>query len=339
MFKEKKTLLITGGAGYIGSAMVLWLLNQGYICVVYDKVQQPDYLKLPDVYYYQANLSYIDLLEQVFQQHRPWAILHFAGLINVNESLIRPAQYYQANICIGIELLNLSIKYQVGRFIFSSTAAVYGIPQDIPISESHSCLPISPYGRTKLHFEQILKDYFHAYGMKSVSLRYFNAAGAHPQNICGENHSPETHLIPLTLQVASGRRSYLTLYGADYPTPDGTCLRDYIHIQDLCEAHYAALLYLDKEQNSTSIFNLGAGKAYSIKDIIRACEAVTGQHIPVKLMARREGDPPILLADIQQAKQQLAWTPSLSDLEIIIQHAWAWEQKISGLVIEKSSIF
>ncbi len=269
------------------------------------------------------------LLANLLQAGRFDAVMHFASFIQVGESVQKPAMYYANNVINTLYLLDAMRTAGVQRFIFSSTAATFGEPQYTPINERHPQAPINPYGRSKLMIEQVLEDYDRAYGLKSVCLRYFNAAGADPEGKLGERHDPETHLIPLVLQAASGRRADIAVFGRDYDTPDGTCIRDYIHINDLCEAHWLALQSLMQGAGSQR-YNLGNGAGFSVQEVIDAARRVTGRPIAVRDAPRREGDPARLVADATLARQQLAWAPQFSDLETIVAHAWAWEQKTSG---------
>jgi UDP-glucose 4-epimerase len=252
--------------------------------------------------------------------------MHFASLIQVGESVVEPAKYYANNVATTLTLLDAMRGAGVLRFIFSSTAAVYGDPEYVPINEAHPKNPINPYGRSKWMVEQVLEDYDRAYGLKSVCLRYFNAAGADSEGELGERHVPETHLIPLVLQAASGRRDAIYVFGTDYNTPDGTCIRDYIHVADLCDAHALALQRL-LEGGESGHFNLGNGQGFSVKEVIDTARRVTGRAIPVRYEARRAGDPPRLVADAGLARAQLGWQPKRADLETIVADAWAWERK------------
>ncbi len=269
------------------------------------------------------------LLDNLLQPGRFDAVMHFASFIQVGESVHKPAIYYANNVTNTLHLLDSMRAAGVQRFIFSSTAATFGEPQYTPIDERHPQAPINPYGRSKLMIEQVLEDYDRAYGLKSVCLRYFNAAGADPEGELGERHDPETHLIPLVLQAASGRRADIAVFGRDYDTPDGTCIRDYIHINDLCGAHWLALQSLMQGAGSQR-YNLGNGAGFSVQEVIDAARRVTGRPIAVRDAPRREGDPARLVADATLARQQLAWAPQFSDLDTIVAHAWEWEQKTSG---------
>ena len=252
--------------------------------------------------------------------------MHFASFIQVGESVQEPAKYYANNVTNTLNLLDAMVTHEVQRFIFSSSAAVYGNPHTVPIPEDHPKHPINPYGRTKWMVEQILDDYDRAYGLKSVSLRYFNAAGADPGGQLGERHEPETHLIPLILRAASGRAPDIKVFGRDYDTPDGTCIRDYVHVADLCDAHRLALDQL-LDGGVSAVYNLGNGNGFSVAEVIAATERVTGRNIPVTDVARREGDPPRLVANATRARTELGWQPQFNELDAIIAHAWAWECK------------
>jgi UDP-glucose 4-epimerase len=272
----------------------------------------------------QGDLADQALLADLLQPGRFDAVMHFASFIQVGESVQKPAMYYANNVSNTLHLLDAMRAAGVQRFIFSSTAATFGEPQYTPIDERHPQAPINPYGRSKLMIEQVLEDYDRAYGLKSVCLRYFNAAGADPDCELGERHEPETHLIPLVLQAASGRRADIAVFGRDYDTPDGTCIRDYIHINDLCEAHLLALQSLLKG-GSSQRYNLGNGNGFSVQEVIDTARRVTGRPIAVRDAPRREGDPARLVADATLARQQLGWVPQFPDLEAIVAHAWAWE--------------
>jgi UDP-glucose 4-epimerase len=324
-----QTILVVGGAGYIGSHMVKVLLGEGYHVVTLDNLSTGYRDAVVGGEFIEANLADRGQLERLFSGHTIDAVMHFASFIQVGESVREPAKYYANNVTNTLNLLDTMVTHGVKRFIFSSSAAVYGEPIRVPIDEDHPKHPLNPYGRTKWMVEQILADYDSAYGLKSVSLRYFNAAGADPDGRLGERHEPETHLIPLVLQAASGRRENVQVFGRDYDTPDGTCIRDYVHVADLCEAHRLALeLLLNGAGNAA--YNLGNGNGFSVQEVIDTAARVTGKPIPVKDGARRAGDPARLVADAQTAKQALGWVPRYPELETIIRHAWQWEQGIAG---------
>lgn len=317
-------ILVVGGGGYIGSHMVLLLAERGYRITVLDNFSTGyrDAVLAGDIIH--GDLANVTGLDVLFATGRFDAVMHFASWIQVGESVREPAKYYRNNVACTLNLLDVMLRHDVPRLVFSSTAAVYGEPQYLPIDEAHPQQPLNPYGRSKWMVEQMLSDYASAYGLRSVSLRYFNAAGADPQGRLGERHEPETHLIPLVLQAAAGRSERLTVYGEDYDTPDGSCIRDYIHISDLCEAHVAALQYL-ADGGPTGAFNLGNGEGFSVKEVIAAAERVTGRRVPVKYGERRAGDPARLVADARLARSKLGWQPRYADLDTIISHAWQWE--------------
>jgi UDP-glucose 4-epimerase len=318
-------ILVIGGAGYIGSHMVKMLHKYNCNVTTLDNLSSGyrDSILFGEFIYGDiANSNLLDtLLSQGFD-----AVMHFASFIQVGESVENPEKYYVNNFSNTLNVLNAMKRHGVMKFIFSSTAATFGEPQYIPIDEIHPQQPINPYGRSKLMVEQALADYDRAYGIKSVSLRYFNAAGADPEGLLGERHDPETHLIPLVLQVASGHRSHITVYGDDYNTPDGTCIRDYIHIQDLCSAHWLALKSLFSGGESRA-YNLGNGSGFSVQQVIDCAMEVTEKSIVVLKGARRDGDPVRLIADSALAAAELGWVPEYADLNTIIAHAWNWEQK------------
>jgi UDP-glucose 4-epimerase len=317
-------ILVVGGAGYIGSHMVKWLLSANHSVTTYDNLSKGFRDAVVGGEFIEGDLADREKLNQLLASTRFDAVMHFASFIEVSESVKDPARYYHNNFSNTQNLLNAMVTHGVSYFIFSSTAAVFGEPQYTPIDEGHPKLPINPYGRSKLMVEQILEDYDKAYGMKSVALRYFNAAGADLDGELGERHDPESHLIPLVLQSASGRRGAISLFGNDYDTPDGTCVRDYIHVQDLCDAHMLALDKLMVTRKSDQ-FNLGNELGYSVQQVIDCSAKITGHQVPVEVKARRSGDPAILVADATRARQELSWEPSFG-LEKIIETAWNWEQ-------------
>lgn len=319
-------VLVVGGAGYIGSHMVKRLGQLGCVVTTLDNLSGGHRDAVLFGQFVQGDLADKLLLEKLFKQESFDAVMHFASFIQVGESLQKPALYYENNVINTLQLLDSMRSAGVHRFIFSSTAATFGEPQYSPINESHPQSPISPYGRSKLMIEQVLEDYDRAYGFRSVCLRYFNAAGADPDGELGERHEPETHLIPLVLQAASGRRIDISVFGRDYDTPDGTCIRDYIHVNDLCEAHWLALQSLLEGQDSQR-YNLGNGNGFSVQQVIDAARLVTGKSIVVRDAPRRVGDPARLVADATLAQIKLGWKPQFSELNTIVQHAWAWEQR------------
>ncbi len=321
-------ILLVGGAGYIGSHMLKMLLGAGHQVVTFDNLSSGHRDAVLGGEFVQGDLADTVALAQVFTQHQPEAVMHFASYIQVGESVKRPDIYYQNNVTNTLNLLNTMLKHEVKKFIFSSTASIFGEPKAVPIDELHTKQPANPYGKSKWMIEQVLADYDVAFGLKSICLRYFNAAGADPDGQLGERHDPETHLIPLLLQVASGRKPAINVFGKDYDTEDGTCVRDYIHVVDLCKAHLLALHYLEQHQQSNQ-FNLGNGKGFSVQEVINTVQRVTGRLIHVIDSPRRSGDPTRLIADATRAQRELAWQPSLSDLETIVQHAWNWEKKVT----------
>jgi len=319
-------ILVVGGAGYIGSHMVKWLARQKCQTTTLDDLSTGFAEAVLHGELIIASIENAVALDQLFSSHKFDAVMHFASFIQVGESVNEPAKYYRNNFSNTQNLLDIMVRHGVKRFIFSSTAAVFGEPTYIPIDEKHMLNPLNPYGRSKLMVEQMLEDYDYAYGIKSISLRYFNAAGADPEGELGERHDPETHLIPLVLQAASGRRGAITVFGNDYDTPDGTCIRDYIHIQDLCAAHWLGLKQLLSGASSAR-YNLGNGNGFSVREVIETAERTTRRKIPVSSGVRRPGDPARLVADSSLARKILGWIPQYADLETIIRHAWEWEQK------------
>lgn len=332
MAQEKPTILVTGGAGYIGSHAVLALQQAGYEVVVFDNLVF-GHRELVDsvlkVELIEGDTSDRALLDQVFASRSIAAVMHFAAYTFVGESVTDPAKYYRNNFIGTLTLLEAMLAAGVDKFVFSSTCATYGMPQEIPIPEHHPQQPINPYGMSKLMVEQVLQDFDRAYNLRSVRFRYFNAAGADPQGRLGEDHQPETHLIPLVLLTALGQRESVSIFGTDYPTPDGTCIRDYIHVSDLAQAHVLGLEYLLRG-GETAAFNLGNGNGFSVKQVIDTATQVTGRTIPVVECPRRAGDPPALLGSSDRAKQLLGWQPEYADLEQIITHAWHWHQRRHG---------
>ncbi|KYC36489.1 UDP-glucose 4-epimerase [Scytonema hofmannii PCC 7110] len=329
MSHGKPTILVTGGAGYIGSHTVLALKLAGFDVIVLDNlvyghrdlVEQVLRVKLV-----QGDTNDHALLNDLFKIHEIAAVMHFSAYAYVGESVTDPAKYYRNNVTGTLTLLEAMLEASVKKFVFSSTCATYGVPQVVPITEDHPQNPINPYGATKLMVERILSDFDAAYDFKSVRFRYFNAAGAHPDGLLGEDHNPETHLIPLVLLAALGKRESISVFGTDYPTPDGTCIRDYIHVTDLADAHVLGLEYLLKGGNS-EVFNLGNGNGFSVKEVIDTAKKVTGKEIEVVECDRRPGDPPSLIGSGEKARKMLGWNPQYSSLEEIISHSWQWHQK------------
>ncbi|WNZ26632.1 UDP-glucose 4-epimerase GalE [Leptolyngbya sp. NK1-12] len=329
--EEKPTILVVGGAGYIGSHAVLSLQQSGYNVMVLDNLVygHRDLLEPLQVKLIEGDMDDRPLLDWLFTAHKITAVMHFAAYAYVGESVTDPAKYYRNNVVATLTLLEAMLAADIKTFVFSSTCATYGVPQIVPIPEDHPQSPINPYGMTKLMVERILADFDHAYGLKSVCFRYFNAAGADPEARLGEDHDPETHLIPLVLQTALGKRESIAIFGTDYPTEDGTCIRDYIHVTDLATAHVLGLEYLLEGGNSDA-FNLGNGSGFSVKQVIEAARQVTGREIKAVELERRPGDPPALIGSSTKARDVLGWHPQYADLHEIIRHAWNWHQKRHG---------
>ena len=317
-------VLFTGGAGYIGSVVTEKLIEDGHEVVVYDNLSKGHRAAVhPSAMFVQGDLHDIETLRQTFKEHDTEAVMHMAADALVGESVTNPSKYYHNNLVGGLSLLDAMRDCEVRRFVFSSTCAAYGEPERVPMDELLPTNPLNPYGQSKLAFEGALKWYGQAYGINYASLRYFNAAGATAR--FGEQHDPETHLIPIVLQAAAGRRTHVEIYGEDYPTRDGTCVRDYIHIVDLARAHIMALGVLDE---GSRIYNLGCGgDGYTVREVIETAREVTGRDIPVRVGARRPGDPAVLVASSEKIKRELGWTPTMQDLRVIIESAWDWMQK------------
>ncbi|MEM6254347.1 MAG: UDP-glucose 4-epimerase GalE [Cyanobacteria bacterium P01_D01_bin.156] len=326
------SILVTGGAGYIGSHAVLALEQAGYQVVILDSLEygHPDlvehHLKAKLV---KGHTSDRALLNQLFAEHDFDAVMHFAAYIAVGESVKEPAKYYENNVYGTLNLLQAMDAAGVKRFVFSSTCAIYGPPKTVPIPEDHPKNPISPYASSKLMVEMMLKDFQAAYGLQAVCFRYFNAAGADPEGRLGEDHTPETHLIPLVLQTALGKRKHISIYGTDYPTRDGTCIRDYIHVADLADAHVKGVQYLING-GETAFINLGNGNGFTVREVIETARKVTRHAIPAVECERRPGDPPSLIGSSDHARERLGWSPQYADLETIISHAWQWHQQRHG---------
>jgi len=332
-----KTILVVGGAGYIGAHMVKMLLNAGYQVVILDNLSRGHRNAVVG----QGDFVFGDIadrtgLKRLFTGYTFDAVMHFAGFFKVGESMENPSLYYQNNTAATLNLLDVMVAHQVKLFIFSSSATIFGEPNYLPIDEQHPKRPINPYGWSKWMVEQILVDYDRAYGLKSICLRYFNAAGADPEGQQGGYHTDETCLIPLVLQAASGRRKTITVFGQDYDTPDGTCIRDYIHIEDLCQAHLLAVEQLLNGAESAA-YNLGNGTGFSVKQVIDVAEAVVKKPIPVTMGERRPGDPIRLVADSKLAQTRLGWQPQYAQLETIIDHAWRWETKYYSVLSQEST--
>jgi UDP-glucose 4-epimerase len=317
-------ILVTGAAGYIGSICSEVLLSRGFQVIALDNLQEGHRAAVPPA----ATFCHVDLadrplIEKVFREHKIEAVMHFAGESLVAKSVREPSIFYAANVACGVNLLDAMVRHNVGKFIFSSTAATYGEPEVTPIPEDHRKAPINPYGKSKLTFEQILADYRLYTGLKYVSVRYFNAAGASAER--GEAHRVESHLIPRVLDTALGAYALLEIFGSDYPTPDGTCVRDYIHVLDIADSHLRALEEIDRVAGET--FNVGISRGFSNLEVLQTAERIIGRKIPHKLSPRRSGDPAVLVASNEKLKRTLGWEPSHSSLEEIIQSAWDWRRK------------
>jgi UDP-glucose 4-epimerase len=323
---DKPAILVVGGAGYIGSHMVAGLLNAGYPVVTLDNLSKGHRELLPGGDFIEGDAGNSEDLDRVFGQYPVKAVMHFAAWSLVGESVEKPLAYYRNNVAHTLTLLETMQQHRIPYFIFSSTAAVYGEPLETPISEDHPCVPTNPYGATKLAVERMLQHASHASGLRYSSLRYFNAAGADASGELGERHQPETHLIPLVLQVATGERDAIEIFGNDYPTADGTCVRDYVHVSDLTRAHLLALEAL-LQGGDNSVYNLGNSTGYSVKQVIDTARKITGHAIPAVTVARRAGDPAVLVADSSRIRSGLGWKPEYESLEAIIRTAWAWHRK------------
>ncbi len=328
-----KTILVTGGAGYIGSHTVKALQQKGYRVVVLDNLMYGHREIVEDVLRAKLIVGDINdrtLLERIFETHPIEAVIHFAAYAYVGESVNSPAKYYWNNVTGTLNLLKAMMAASVKNIIFSSTCATYGVPTRVPISESDPQNPINPYGMSKLMVEKMLADFDRAYGLKSVIFRYFNAAGADPSGMLGEDHTPETHLIPLVLMTALNKRDSVSIFGTDYHTKDGSCVRDYIHVSDLAQAHVLGLEYILKESQS-QIFNLGNGNGFSVKQIVETARKVTGKSITAIECDRRPGDPPVLVGSGEKAKKILGWQPQYPDIFSILSHAWNWHKQRHGI--------
>jgi UDP-glucose 4-epimerase len=317
-------ILVTGGAGYVGSICATQIMKAGHEVVIIDDLTTGHSEAVsPGATFLRMNLGDRTAMKHLLSQHRIDAVFHFAAKAQVGESMIEPAKYFHTNVVEALSMLECLREAGVKKFVFSSTAATYGNPTTVPIPEDCAKAPVNPYGESKLAFEQILRWYANSYGFSAVAFRYFNACGATETQ--GEIHDPETHLIPLIMQAASGRRESISIFGTDYPTPDGSCLRDYVHILDIADAHLLALKRMD--QPGFRAFNIGTGKAYSVLEVCRMVEEVTGRKLNIKYAGRREGDPAVLCAAVDRIQQEFGWKASHSDLRSIVESAWKWEQK------------
>ena len=327
---DKKNILVTGGAGYIGSHACKALAQAGYTPIAYDNLIYGNRWAVKWGPLEIGDTLDRERLDEVVRTYRPEAVMHFAAYAYVGESVKEPAKYYRNNVAGTLTLLEAMQEHKIGRIVFSSTCSTYGMVEKSPIREDHPQNPINPYGASKLMAERMLRDFDSAYGIRSVSLRYFNAAGADLDGEIGESHEPETHLIPLVLKAALGKIPHVSVFGNDYETPDGTCIRDYIHVTDLADAHIRALNYLQAGKNSTSV-NLGVSRGHSVSEVIKTAEFVTEKKIPVVITDRRPGDPPLLIAAAEKARELLAWETRYSDIKTIIQTAWDWHKKAEAV--------
>ena len=317
-------ILVTGAAGYVGSVVTEELAKAGDFVIALDNLRQGHREAIdPGAVFVQADLGNLEELEGVFRRYQIAAVMHLAADSLVEHSMTDPRRYFQNNVICGVNLLDIMLKHDVHKLVFSSSAAVYGRPEKTPIEETDQTIPINPYGESKLILERILNWYGHAYGFKSVSLRYFNAAGATEH--LGEDHDPETHLVPNILKVALGQQESIPIFGMDYPTKDGSCIRDYIHVLDIARAHILALNYLD-EGVANKVYNLGSGEGYSVVEVVETARKVTGAQIPTAIHSRRQGDPAVLIASSGLARAELGWRPEYSDIETIIGSAWQWQR-------------
>jgi UDP-glucose 4-epimerase len=319
-----KTLLVTGGAGYVGSHTVVELLARGHKAIVFDSLYQGHREAVAkEATFVHGDLADRSAIAAVFKAHKIDAILHFAAHALVGESMTKPLRYVGENVVNALNLIEAAVENKVGKFVLSSTCAIFGTPARVPIDEDVPKAPVNSYGEGKLAIERILHWVDQAHGLRSACLRYFNAAGAHPTADIGEDHSPETHLIPIALDVALGKRPQIDVFGTDYPTPDGTCVRDYIHVCDLADAHVRVLDALDEKSRH---YNVGIGRGYSVREVIGAVRRVTGTPVPERIAPRRAGDPPVLVAAPERIKRELGWTPRYTEIDAIVASAWKWRR-------------
>jgi UDP-arabinose 4-epimerase len=326
----ERSVLVTGGAGYIGAHSCKALARAGYLPIVYDNLSYGHEWAVKWGPLERGDLLDRTRLDEVFARYRPEAVMHFAAFSYVGESVADPGKYYRNNVAGSLTLLEAMRDFGIPRIVFSSTCATYGLARDLPLSEDAPQQPINPYGASKLMVERMLTDFGNAHGLVWTALRYFNAAGADQDCEIGEDHDPETHLMPLVLDAASGRRPHVSVFGTDYDTPDGTCIRDYIHVTDLAEAHVLAL-QVSEVGTSAGAYNLGNGRGFSVREVINAVERVTGLSVPTLLGERRAGDPAALVCDASRAREMLGWQPKISELDEIVRSAWAWHQRLPSM--------
>lgn len=334
MINSKGSVLVTGGSGYIGSHVCKRLSEAGYRVIGYDSLVCGHRWAVPEDSLVVGDIQDRAYLDKVLKRNQPSAVLHFAGFAYVGESVQEPGKYYRNNVAGTLTLLEAVRDHGLKKLVFSSTCATYGVPASLPIVEEHPQRPINPYGATKLMIERMLQDFDAAHGIRSISLRYFNASGADPSGEIGEAHNPETHLIPLALEAVSGNGPPVIVYGDDYETRDGTCIRDYIHVNDLADAHLLALQALEAGAESTA-YNLSNGKGFTVKEIIASVERVTGLPVPLQIGPRRTGDPPMLVGDSQRIRRDLGWAPRFVDLDDIVATAWRWQRTMASRKITR----
>ncbi|MFZ0921679.1 MAG: UDP-glucose 4-epimerase GalE [Candidatus Acidiferrales bacterium] len=317
-------ILVTGAAGYIGSVCTEALIERGHGVIAVDDLSEGHREAVDSrAVFCRVDLHDLDALSAVFREHQVEAVMHFAALCLVEESVREPGKYYRANVCAGINLLESMLRHGVKKLIFSSTAATYGEPEKTPIPEEHRTMPVNPYGASKLLFERVLAEFRASSGLEYITMRYFNAAGASEKH--GEDHSPETHIIPILLEVATGQREAFQVYGADYPTPDGTCVRDYVHVLDIAQAHALAVERIS--EFAGRIYNIGNSHGFSVQEVIDTASRVTGRKVNSRTAPRRPGDPAVLVASSQRIRNELGWAPAFSSLEAIIRTGWDWKQQ------------
>lgn len=326
MHSGDRTVLVTGGAGYIGSHACKALARAGYAPVAFDNLSYGHQWAVKWGPLVIGDILDRASLDAAIDRYRPSAVMHFAACAYVGESVSDPGKYFRNNVCGSLNIIEAMRDHGIRSIVFSSTCATYGVPESLPITEETAQRPINPYGASKLMVERMLQDFGTAHRISSIALRYFNAAGADPENEIGEEHDPETHLIPLALDACSGKRSSVTLFGSDYDTADGTCVRDFIHVSDLADAHVKALQALERSVGS-SAYNLGNGRGFSVRQVIDTVESVTRRRVPVTIGERRAGDPPVLISDATRAREELLWKPRISNLSEIVQTAWAWHER------------